>query len=164
VFVKRDDAMTWVAGKQAPQLKFCSARPSTGRRHHRTTGPRQSNSAQLAAAAASLGLPCELGLRPASRDDVDYRGSGNTLLDSLFGATVRVLADAAGIGAFVADRKAALEAEGRMAYVLPPGASSPQASLGYAECAFEIADQDRAMGMQFDRVVVAKGRAATEAG
>jgi D-cysteine desulfhydrase len=47
---------------------------------------------------------------------------------------------------------------------LPPGASSPRASLGYAACAFEIADQERAMGLQFDRVVVANGSAGTQAG
>jgi D-cysteine desulfhydrase len=168
MFVKRDDAMNLGGGgNKLRKLEYLFGEAiEQGADTIIATGPRQSNSARLAAAAAaSLGLRCELGLRPlAADDDADYRGSGNTLLDSLFGATVRVLADAAAIGAFVAERKAALEAEGRMGYVLPPGASSPQASLGYAQCAFEIADQERAMGLQFDRVVVANGSAGTQAG
>jgi L-cysteate sulfo-lyase len=168
LFVKRDDAMNLGGGgSKLRKLEFLLGEAiEQGADTIIATGPRQSNSARLAAAAAaSLGLRCELGLRPLTADDdADYRGNGNTLLDSLFGATVRVLADAAAIGAFVADRKATLEAEGRVAYVLPPGASSPQASLGYAECAFEIADRERAMGLRFDRVVAANGSAGTQAG
>jgi D-cysteine desulfhydrase len=168
IFVKRDDAMNLGGGgNKLRKLEFLIGEAiEQGADTIIATGPRQSNSARLAAAAAArLGLRCELGLRPLSADDdVDYRGSGNTLLDSLFGATVSALADAAAIGAFVAERKEALEAEGRKGYVLPPGASSPRASLGYAECAFEIADQEHAMGLEFDRVIVANGSAGTQAG
>lgn len=168
IFVKRDDAMNLGGGgNKLRKLEFLFGEAiEQGADTIIATGPRQSNSARLAAAAAaSLGLRCELGLRPLlTDDDADYRGSGNTLLDSLFGATVRVLANAAAIGAFVAERKGALEAEGRIGYVLPPGASSPRASLGYVDCAFEIADQECAMGLQFDRVVVANGSAGTQAG
>src|SRR5258706_5957441 len=168
MFVKRDDATNLGGGgNKLRKLEFLFGEAvEQGADTIIATGPRQSNSARLAAAAAaSLGLSCELGLRPlAADDDLDYRSSGNTLLDSLFGATVRVLPDAAAVGAFVAERKAALEAEGRVGYVLPPGASSPRASLGYADCALEIADQEQAMGLQFDRVVVANGSAGTQAG
>jgi L-cysteate sulfo-lyase len=168
IFVKRDDAMNLGGGgNKLRKLEFLMGEAiERGADTIIATGPRQSNSARLAAAAAaSLGLRCELCLRPLSvNDDVDYQGSGNTLLDALFGATVSVVADAAAIGAFVAERKEALQAVGRKAYVLPPGASSPQASLGYAECAFEIADQEHALGLQFDRVIVANGSAGTHAG
>src|SRR5476649_1482411 len=106
MFVKRDDATNLGGGgNKLRKLEFLFGEAiEQGADTIIATGPRQSNSARLAAAAAA-----RLGLRPlAADDDVDYRGSGNTLLDSLFGATVRVLADAAAIEAFVAERKAAL--------------------------------------------------------
>lgn len=168
LFVKRDDTMSLGGGgSKLRKLEFLLGEAmAQGADTIIATGPRQSNSMRLAAAAAaSLGLRCELAMRPLTEsDDIDYREGGNALLDSLFGAAVRLLPDAAAIAAFVEERKAALEADGRSAYVLPPGASSPQASLGYARCALEIADQERTLGLQFDRVVVANGSAGTQAG
>src|SRR5450631_1139358 len=57
------------------------------------TGGRQSNFARLtAAAAAKLGLACELVLsRMVPRDGDEYDRNGNVLLDDLFGARVHDL-------------------------------------------------------------------------
>jgi L-cysteate sulfo-lyase len=168
VFVKRDDAMSLGGGgSKLRKLEFLLGEAiGKGADTIIAIGPLQSNSMRLAAAAAArLGLRCELGLRPLTESDgIEYREGGNAFLDSLFGATSRVLPDAAALGAFVEERRAALEAEGRVGYVVPPGASSPRASLGYAHCALEIADQERAMGLRFDRVVVANGSSGTQAG
>ncbi len=104
-------------------------------------------------------------MRPLTDNDgIDYRESGNAFLDSLFGATVQSLPDAASVGPFLEERASALENEGHRGYSLPPGASSPRASLGYAHCALEITDQEQAMGLKFDRVVVPNGSAGTQAG
>jgi L-cysteate sulfo-lyase len=168
LFVKRDD-LTGLGGggSKLRKLEFLLGDAlARGADTVIATGPCQSNSARLvAAAAARLGLHCELGLRPLTTDDsVEYARGGNTLLADLFGAAIHSLPDAAAAAGFAAERQAALAAHGRMGYVLPPGASSPLASLGYAECALEIADQEHALGVQFDRVVVANGSAGTQAG
>jgi len=168
LFVKRDD-LTGVGGggSKLRKLEFLLGDAlARGADTVIATGPRQSNSARLAAAAAArLGLHCELGLRPLKADDrVEYVRGGNALLDDLFGATIHSLPDAAAATGFAAERQATLAAHGRLGYVLPPGASSPLASLGYAECALEIADQEHALGVQFDRVIVANGSAGTQAG
>ncbi|WP_280155836.1 D-cysteine desulfhydrase family protein [Piscinibacter sp. XHJ-5] len=168
LFVKRDDATgLGGGGGKLRKLEFLLAEAlDQGADTLIATGPRQSNSARLAAAAAaSIGLRCELGLRPLTDGDaIDYRESGNPLLADLFGATIHALDDAGAVGSFVAERQKALAADGRVGYVLPFGASSARSSLGYAECALEIADQEHALGIRFDRVVVANGSAGTQAG
>ena len=168
LFVKRDD-LTGLGGGggKLRKLEFLLGdAQARGADTVIATGPRQSNSARLAAAAAArLGLRCELGLRPLTTDDgVEYVRGGNALLADLFGAAIHSLPDAAAAAGFAAERLAALATHGRLGYLLPPGASSPVASLGYAECALEIADQEHALGIQFDRVVVANGSAGTQAG
>jgi len=168
LFVKRDD-LTGLGGggSKLRKLEFLLGDAlARGADTVIATGPRQSNSARLAAAAAArLGLRYELGLRPlTTHDGVEYARGGNALLADLFGATIHSLPDAAAAAGFCAERQATLEAHGRLGYVLPPGASSPLASLGYAECALEIADQEHALGVRFDRIVVANGSAGTQAG
>lgn len=168
LFVKRDDLMgLGGGGSKLRKLEFLLGEAiAQGADTIIATGPRQSNSVRLAAAAAaSLGLHCEVGLRPlTTNDSIDYRDGGNAFLDTLFGATVVALPDAVAATAFAEERRSALASDGRLGYVLPPGASSPRASLGYARCVLEIADQEQAMGLQFDRVVVANGSAGTQAG
>jgi len=168
LFVKRDD-LTGLGGggSKLRKLEFLLGDAlARGADTIIATGPRQSNSARLAAAAAArLGLRCELGLRPLTADDgAEYTRGGNALLAELFGAAIHSLPDAAAAAGFAADRQATLAAHGRLGYILPPGASSPLASLGYAECALEIADQEHTLGLQFDQVVVANGSAGTQAG
>jgi len=167
LFVKRDDVTgLGGGGSKLRKLEFLFGEAvEQGADTIIATGALQSNSARLAAAAAArLGMRCELGLRPLANDDIDYREGGNAFLSSLFGAAIRVLPDASAGAAFVAKRKSTLEAEGRMGYVLPAGASSARAGLGYAECALEIASQERDMGLRFDRVVVPNGSSGTQAG
>lgn len=168
LFVKRDD-LTGLGGggSKLRKLEFLFGEAlARGADTVVATGPRQSNSVRLvAAAAARLGLRCEVGLRPLSADDgAAYRQNGNVLLDGLFGAVVHELPGAEAAARFGLERESALAGHGRVAFVMPPGASSPVASLGYAECALEIADQEHALGLRFDRVVVPNGSAATQAG
>lgn len=67
-----------------------------------TIGGVQSNHArQTAAAAARLGLHCELLLpRVVPRSSEEYEQSGNVLLDRLFGARLRLLFDLIRRGSF----------------------------------------------------------------
>ena len=168
LFAKRDDGISLGGGGgKLRKLEFLFGEAlSLGADTIISTGAWQSNSAGLAAAAAArLGLWCELVLRPLpdGNEGVDEK-NGNALLDELFGAVIHALPDAAAAGRFASERRALLEAAGRVVYLLPAGASSARASLGYVECAFEIAAQERAMGIRFDHIVVANGSAGTQAG
>ncbi|WP_144007079.1 pyridoxal-phosphate dependent enzyme [Pelomonas sp. KK5] len=169
LFVKRDDlGGLGGGGSKLRKLEFLLGEALAQRAELLVgTGPRQSNSARLAAAAAArLGLRCELGLWPLEGQaaDADARENGNLLLDRLFDARVTDLPDAAAGPAFIAETRERAAAQGQRSYLLPPGASSAAGALGYADCALEIADQEHALGLRFDRIVLANGSGATQAG
>jgi L-cysteate sulfo-lyase len=168
VYVKRDDLMgLGGGGNKLRKLEFLLGEAlRQGADTVITVGALQSNHARLTAAAAvRAGLACELVLTgSAARDDEDYRRNGNVLLDGLFGARIHTLPAGADAAAFAATRRAALEAEGRRVYLAPLGGSSATGCLGYAACAFEIADQERALGLHFDHIVLPNGSGGTQAG
>lgn len=136
------------------------------------TGTFQSNSARLAAAAAArAGLRCELVLTAsASQQDTEYRQGGNALLSTLFGATLHAAseaeaeAEAEAAKALAESRRRELAARGRRAFILPGGATSATASLGYAACAFEIVRQQAELGLRFDHILLANGSSGSHAG
>ena len=53
---------------------------------------------------------------------------------------------------------------GHKAYIVPEGASFGIGALGYYDCMLEIVAQEKAMGINFDTVVVAVGSGGTYAG
>src|SRR6476659_5990878 len=87
------------------------------------TGGRQSNFTRLAAAAAArLGLACEVVLaRMVPRGGDEYDRNGNVLLDDLFGARVHDLAAGADSTRFAQERFEALRLAGRVAYMATLG-------------------------------------------
>jgi len=168
IWVKRDDLMgLGGGGNKLRKLEFLvGAARRQGADTIITVGALQSNHARLtAAAAARAGLACELVLTHSkARDDEDFRRNGNVLLDRLLGARIHPLPADADAAAFAAMRRDELEAEGRRVYVAPLGGSSATGCLGYAACASEIADQERALGLRFDRIVLPNGSGGTQAG
>ena len=95
VLVKRDD-QTGLAmgGNKARKLEYLAGHAlAQGCDTLVTIGGLQSNHArQTAAAAARLGMACELVLpRVVPRSSEEYEQSGNVLLDRLLGARLRVL-------------------------------------------------------------------------
>ncbi|WP_448099110.1 D-cysteine desulfhydrase family protein [Luteibacter yeojuensis] len=131
-----------------------------------SVGGLQSNHARLAAAAAAkCGLACELFLaRLVPKDDADYEKNGNVLLNDLFGARTTFLPHGADALAAAEARATDLRAQGHAVLVIPTGGSTPVGALGYARCASEIVDQESAMDLRFDRIVVPNGSAGTQAG
>lgn len=131
-----------------------------------TTGGIQSNHARLtAAASARMGLACELVLADVvPRHDPDYRHNGNVLLDGLFGAKIHLIPGDSDALAAAYARADQLRAEGRRPYVVGAGGSSPVGALGYAACAWEILEQERALGLRFARILIPNGSAGTHAG
>jgi len=168
LFVKRDDHMSLGGGgNKLRKLEFLLGEAlRQGADVVMTVGGLQSNHARLTAAAATrAGMECELVLaRMVPREDVEYTRGGNVLLDDLFGARVTVLASAAEAGDFAAERRAALEAEGRKVYFSQLGGSTPVGCLGYAQCAAELMAQAGEMGLRVTEVVLANGSSGTHAG
>jgi L-cysteate sulfo-lyase len=168
IYVKRDD-LTGLGGggNKLRKLEFLVGEAlAMGADTIITVGARQSNHARLtAAAAARLGLQCELVLtRAVPRDDPEYLENGNILLDALLGARVHDLPGTANALEYAQARADELRSSGRKVYVCPLGGSSPVGCLGYAACAAEIMTQAHAQGVSFARVVVPNGSGGMHAG
>ena len=168
LFVKRDDVgPVGGGGNKLRKLEFLLGQAlAEGADTVITVGALQSNHARLtAAAAARLGLACELFLtRSVPREDADYTGNGNRLLHELFGARVHLLPGEVDSLKEAEARAEVLRAEGRRVCVFPSGGSSPLGCLGYAACAAEIAEQAAMLALDFARIVVPNGSAGTHAG
>ena len=167
LFIKRDDA-TGLAfgGNKARKLEFELGRLlADGIDTLVTVGAVQSNHArQTAAAAAKLGIACELVLeerRAASADA--YRQSGNVLLDRLLGASLN-LVPAGKLAQAAQERMAQLRSAGRKPAFVVAGASTGHGALGYALCAIEMTRQAMAAGVHLEHVFHATGSGGTQAG
>lgn len=168
LFLKRDDHMLLGSGgNKLRKLEFhIGTAQQAGVDTVITVGGVQSNHARLTAAVcARLGIDCELILtRSVPKSEVDYELNGNVLLDQLFGADLQVFAAGTDSLARAEARAAQLRDAGRKVLVISMGGSTPLGSLGYARCAAEIAQQETALGLTFQQVVVPNGSAGTHAG
>ncbi|MEM7544995.1 MAG: D-cysteine desulfhydrase family protein [Pseudomonadota bacterium] len=134
-----------------------------------TVGAVQSNhTRQTAAAAAKANLKCAL-LHCAWTKDAgpNYREIGNVLLSSLMGAelyvdeTERPIEDQGPLDELIAH----LRSQGHNPYLIPGGASEhPLGSMGYINCALELAAQMEHLGVEFDYLVHTTGSSSTQAG
>lgn len=172
VWAKREDCNSGIAygGNKTRKLEYlvadalargCDTLVSIG-------GVQSNHTRQVAAVAARVGLKCVL----VQENWVDWPDSvydrvGNILLSRLAGADVR-LADAGfGIGVKRSWEDALREVEesGGRPYAIPAGASDhPLGGLGFAGWAFEVAEQERELGVFFDTVVVCSVTGSTQAG
>jgi L-cysteate sulfo-lyase len=168
IYAKRDDLMSLGGGGNKPRkLEFLLGdAAAAGADTIIATGGRQSNFARLtAAAAARLGLACELVLsRMAPRSGDEYDRNGNVLLDDIFGARIHDLSPGVDSTRFAEERAGELRLGGRVAYVATLGGSSPVGSVGYAACALEIQAQSNDLDIDFAAFVVPNGSSGTQAG
>lgn len=134
-----------------------------------TIGGIQSNhTRQVAAVAARLGLKAVL----VQESWVDWPDAvndkvGNILLSRVMGAEVRLVEAGFGIGAKDSWHQALadVEAGGGTPYAIPAGASDhPLGGLGFANWAYEVASQERELGVFFDTIVVCSVTGSTQAG
>ncbi|MFI8415748.1 D-cysteine desulfhydrase [Serratia sp. NPDC078593] len=166
VYIKRDDVTPMaMGGNKLRKLEFLAADAlRQGADTLVTAGAIQSNHVrQTAAVAAKLGLHCVALLEnPIETQAENYLTNGNRLLLDLFNVEV-VMCDALhDPQQQLADLATRLEAQGFRPYVVPVGGSNALGSLGYVQCALEIAEQAR--NVAFSSVVVASGSAGTHAG
>ena len=126
-----------------------------------TQGAVQSNHVrQTAAAAATMGLKCEVILEERTGSKaIDYVHNGNVLMDRLFGAVIRTVPGGSDMPAELEKTAAEIRARGGKPYVIPGGGSNPVGALGYVDCAREIVVQADELDLAIDRIVTATGSA-----
>jgi 1-aminocyclopropane-1-carboxylate deaminase len=172
MWAKRDDCNSGIAfgGNKTRKLEYLVADAlATGCDTLVSIGGVQSNhTRQVAAVAARLGLKCVL-VQESWVDwpDVTYDRVGNILLSRLCGADVRLVQAGFGIGFKESWEQALRDVEeaGGKPYAIPAGASDhPLGGLGFAGWAREVAEQEHALGVHFDTVIVCSVTGSTQAG
>jgi D-cysteine desulfhydrase len=164
-WMKRDDLSgLGLGGNKLRKLEFLlGAALAAGQDTVVTFGAVQSNHARLTAAAcARLGLRCHLVLTATvPRGGEHYAGSGNVLLDDLFGATVHVVPDEA---TATAEHERLAAEHGDRLCTVPMGGSDRVGALGYVAGAIELAGQLQTQAPGVRRVVSATSSGGTLAG
>jgi 1-aminocyclopropane-1-carboxylate deaminase len=172
IWAKREDCNSGIAfgGNKTRKLEYlvadalaqgCDTLVSIG-------GVQSNHTRQVAAVAARAGLRCVL-VQESWVDwpDAVYDKVGNILLSRLAGADVRLVKAGFGIG-FKESWEQALaevEARGGKPYAIPAGASDHRlGGLGFANWAFEVAEQERELGVFFDTIIVCSVTGSTQAG
>jgi 1-aminocyclopropane-1-carboxylate deaminase len=172
IWAKREDCNSGLAygGNKTRKLEYlvadalaqgCDTLVSIG-------GVQSNHTRQVAAVAARAGLKCVL-IQESWVDwpDAVYDKVGNILLSRLAGADVRLVRAGFGIGFKQSWEQALREVEDRggKPYAIPAGASDhPLGGLGFANWAFEVAEQERELGVYFDTVIVCSVTGSTQAG
>ncbi|MFF9649312.1 1-aminocyclopropane-1-carboxylate deaminase [Streptomyces sp. NPDC014622] len=172
VWAKREDCNSGIAygGNKTRKLEYlvadalargCDTLVSIG-------GVQSNHTRQVAAVAARTGLKCVL-VQESWVDwpDAVYDKVGNILISRLAGADVRLVRAGFGIGVKESWERALREVEedGGRPYAIPAGASDhPLGGLGFANWAYEVAEQERMLGVFFDTVVVCSVTGSTQAG
>jgi 1-aminocyclopropane-1-carboxylate deaminase len=131
-------------------------------------GVQSNHTRQVAAVAARAGLKCVLVQESwVEWPDSVYDKVGNILISRLAGADVRLVRAGFGIGFKESWEQALRDVEeaGGTPYAIPAGASDhPLGGLGFAGWAYEVAEQERQLGVFFDTVVVCSVTGSTQAG
>ena len=172
VWAKREDVSSGLAygGNKVRKLEYIVPDVlASGADTLVSIGGYQSNhTRQVAAVAAHLGLKARLVQEKwVPWDDPVNDKVGNILLSRMMGADSRL--DDAGFDIGVRDSwknaLAEVEASGGKPYPIPAGASEhPLGGLGFANWAFELAEQEKALGITFDTIIVCTVTGSTHAG
>ena len=172
VWAKREDVSSGLAfgGNKVRKLEYIVPDVlASGADTLVSIGGYQSNhTRQVAAVAAHLGLKCRLVQEHwVPWEDPMNDRVGNILLSRMMGADSRL--DPAGFDIGIRDSwknaLAEVEASGGKPYPIPAGASEHRlGGLGFANWAFEVAEQERELGVFFDTIIVCTVTGSTHAG
>jgi 1-aminocyclopropane-1-carboxylate deaminase len=172
IWAKREDCNSGLAfgGNKTRKLEYLVPEAlATGATHLVSIGGVQSNhTRQVAAVAAKIGLTARLVQESwVNWPDSVYDRVGNIQLSRIMGAQVELVDAGFGIG-FKDSWEQALEgvrAEGGVPYAIPAGASDHRlGGLGFANWAYEVAEQERQLGVFFDTIIVCAVTGSTQAG
>ena len=172
VWAKREDVNSGLAfgGNKVRKLEYIVPDVlASGADTLVSIGGYQSNhTRQVAAVAAHLGLKCRLVQEKwVPWDDPVNDKVGNILLSRMMGADSRLDPHGFDIGIRDSWKDALREVEesGGTPYPIPAGASEhPLGGVGFANYAFELAEQEKALGVHFDTIVVCTVTCSTHAG
>lgn len=168
LYAKRDDLLGLMGGgNKTRKLEFLVAEAlSQGADTLITCGAVQSNHCRLTlAAAVKEGMKCRLVLEERVAGSYNPESSGNNFLFRLMGVEkINIVPGGSDMMKEMQNVAGALAAEGRKAYIIPGGGSTPVGATGYVACAEEILAQAFEKGLKFDQVVCASGSAGTHAG
>ena len=172
IWAKREDCNSGIAygGNKTRKLEYlvadalakgCDTLVSIG-------GIQSNHTRQVAAVAAHVGLKCVL-IQESWVDwpDSVYDKVGNILISRLAGADVRLVRAEFGIGFKESWERTLrdIEAFGGQPYAIPAGASDhPLGGLGFANWAYEVAEQEHQLDVFFDTIVVCSVTGSTQAG
>ncbi|ODV95721.1 hypothetical protein PACTADRAFT_50400 [Pachysolen tannophilus NRRL Y-2460] len=172
IYAKREDCNSGLAfgGNKLRKLEYLIPQALEGGYDTLVSiGGIQSNQTrQVAAVAAHLGFDCVL----VQEDWVDYKDDsydkvGNIQLSRIMGADVRLDEHKFDIG-IRESWKAALaecESKGKKPFPIPAGCSEhPYGGLGFVGCADEIINQEKQLGIKFDKIVVCAVTGSSMAG
>ncbi|NLC12886.1 MAG: D-cysteine desulfhydrase family protein [Chloroflexi bacterium] len=158
LFIKRDDLTgLGMGGNKTRKLEYLAADAlSKDAKTLISTGAVQSNHCrQVAAAAAKLGLGCQLIL--AGEEPTEAQG--NLLLDKLSGAQI-FFTSKANRDQELQERFTQADLSGLKPYLIPYGGSNWIGALGYLNAMRELSDQ----GLEPDWIVFASSSGGTQAG
>lgn len=168
IYLKRDDLLGLAGGgSKTRKLEFLMADAlAHGADTIITVGAVQSNHCRLTLAAAiKEGLKCRLLLEERVPGSYRPEAGGNNFLYRLLGAEqLRVVDGGSDLNTLLQEMALEAAGEGRRAYTIPVGGSTPLGALGYVACAQELLSQCFDLGLQFDHLVCTSGSAGTHAG
>jgi 1-aminocyclopropane-1-carboxylate deaminase len=172
LYAKREDCNSGLAfgGNKTRKLEYlvpdalaqgCDTLVSIG-------GIQSNQTRQVAAVAAHLGMKCVLVQENwVNYYDAVYDRVGNIELSRIMGADVRLVPDGFDIG-FRKSWEEALQSvrdNGGKPYPIPAGCSDhPLGGLGFVGFADEVRQQEAALGIRFDYIVVCSVTGSTQAG
>jgi 1-aminocyclopropane-1-carboxylate deaminase len=172
LYAKREDCNSGLAfgGNKTRKLEYlvpealaqgCDTLVSIG-------GIQSNQTRQVAAVAAHLGMKCVLVQENwVNYYDAVYDRVGNIELSRIMGADVRLVPDGFDIGfrkSWDEALRSVREAGGKP-YAIPAGCSDhPLGGLGFVGFAVEVRQQEAALGIQFDFIVVCSVTGSTQAG
>lgn len=169
LYIKRDDLTPLAAGgNKLRKLEYLlKDAVDKGATLLLTVGGAQTNHGRLTLAVAR-----KYGLKGSIVAVDEYPGelSANLLLDGMMGCDVwlkkpdGVLSEGQLMKQTVAEVTARYEAEGEKVYYIPMGGSNEIGSLGYYDCAVELAAQTSELGLENCRVVTTVGSMGTYTG
>jgi len=165
LWVKRDD-LTGLAmgGNKARKLELLLGEArAQGSDVVITVGAVQSNHCRMTAAAAKrVGLDAIVVL---NGEEPQLR-QGNLLLDSIFGAEIRIVQtdDDYILMGVVEDLARQLRRDGRHPYIIPRGGSNALGAAAYLEASLEMLEQAKSLGIRVEAIVHASTSGGTQSG
>lgn len=160
LYVKRDDLTNLATGgNKLRKLEYLLKDAlDKGATMLITEGGAQTNHGRLTAAvAAKFGLKCAI----ITEDEYPGEISANLLLDGMMGCPVHFVKDMETAREKIVER---YESQGEKVYYVPMGGSNELGILGYYECAMELTEQAKEMGIEDAVIVTTVGSMGTYMG